>query len=106
MVVGGAIDAFIPVVLFLILLRFLSLYHKWRAEDFSGETQYEGEARWKGREQRMVAAVVRSICLLPDYPHSSGAPIQKQKMLGIAAFHLVRVALLVIPVRSFGFTCR
>ncbi len=66
MLIGGITDAFVSVVLLLILLLFLSLYHQWREEHFSGDTQDENAAALKTCEQRLVATMVRStIYLLP-----------------------------------------
>ncbi len=59
MLTGGITDAFVSVILLLILIKFLSLYHQWREENFSGDTQDENEAALKRSEQCVVATMVK-----------------------------------------------
>ena len=67
MLIGGITDTFISVLLLVILFQFLSLYHRRRAEQFSGISRDENEAGLKRLEQRAVAIMVRSIYTLPNH---------------------------------------
>ena len=98
MLIGGITDACISVLFLLIFFLFLSLYHRARAEQFSGDSHAEDGAGLRMVEERAMAVMVGSIYLPLDFVLTCN--FQRREAFGVAAFQLVRVTLLLIPVRT------